>query len=133
MQLSEGYDQALHPEPIYIGGPVENQRGFVMHRPATTNAWEQQLNLNPDLAITTSADILQAMAHGEDVGEYQVVLGYSGWAAGQLEQEMADNSWINVDIPVTRLLALPSEERLQAALDALGIQYSQLGNDAGHA
>lgn len=131
-QINPAYHANLHPDFIYAGGPVDGHRGFVLHQPADTIKWEHQANVNAELAITNSADILEALANGENVMEYMIILGYSGWSPGQLEQEIADNSWINVNIPVKTLLDLPVEKRLDAALQTLGIQYTQLTQTAGH-
>lgn len=132
-QLNPDYKASIYPEPVHIGGPVDNHRGFVLHRPGTTGSWEQQVNIDDKLAITSSADILQAMAAEQDVGEYLLVLGYSGWSAGQLEQEMARNSWLAVPVPIVELLKTPTAQRLNMALNQLGIHYAQLSGEAGHA
>lgn len=132
-QINEDYHSHFHPEPAYAGGPVDGHRGFVLHQPMASGIWQQQATVNHHLAITSSADILHAMSKNENVQEYMIVLGYSGWSAGQLEQEIADNSWLTINIPIADLLRIPAEQRLDAALQTLGIKYAQLGKTAGHA
>lgn len=131
-QINPDYSGNQHLQPIFSGGPVESQRGFVLHRPSA-QLWENQTSLTADFAITVSADILQAMSKGVDIQEYMIVLGYSGWASEQLEQELADNAWLTVATNPVNILNLKPEQRLNAAARELGINYEQLSGDAGHA
>lgn len=116
--------------PIYHGGPVQTERGFVLHR--GPEQWEASLDLGP-LQLTTSRDILLDMAHGIGPSEVLIALGYAGWDAGQLDQELVDNVWLSCPADPHILFDLPSEERLQAAARSLGIDLRLLTSQAGHA
>jgi len=117
--------------PVYFGGPVQVDRGFVLHRPAGT--WQSTLAVNSQIGLTTSRDILQAVGKGEGPAEILVSLGYAGWAPGQLEQELSQNSWLTVGANVDVIFALPPERRFSAAMDLLGVDLSRLSDDVGHA
>ncbi len=118
-------------QPVYFGGPVQTDRGFVLHRPA--GEWHSTLVVNDEIALTSSRDILQSIGtHGEPL-EVLVSLGYAGWTAGQLEQEIAENSWLTVPADLAIVFGLPPEERLAAAMQKLGIDFANLSESAGHA
>lgn len=116
--------------PVYHGGPVQTERGFVLHR--GPEQWEASLDLGP-LQLTTSRDILLDMAHGIGPSEALLALGYAGWDAGQLDQELAENMWLSCPADTHILFELPSEERLLAAARSLGIDLHLLTSQAGHA
>jgi putative transcriptional regulator len=122
-------DLALHP--VYFGGPVQTDRGFVLHRPA--GDWHATLRVNDEVGLTSSKDILEAVGALGQPEEFLVTLGYAGWAAGQLEQELADNAWLTVPADMSIVFSLPPEERLAAAMQALGVDFARLSEDAGHA
>jgi len=92
MKIESGTDYDKE-QSIFIGGPVDQGRGFILHRP--TGNWSSSLLVNDNVALTTSKDILQAIANNQGPEDCIVALGYAGWAAGQLEQEMADNTWLS--------------------------------------
>jgi putative transcriptional regulator len=117
--------------PVHFGGPVQTDRGFVLHGPA--GAWQSTLAIHPDLGLTTSKDILEAIARGEGPEQILITLGYAGWAAGQLEQELAQNAWLTVAAQPDVLFNLPAEEKLAAAMHLLGVDYANLSETAGHA
>lgn len=117
--------------PVYFGGPVQLDRGFVLHRPA--GEWQSTLQVNTDVGLTSSRDILQAIGAQGEPHEVLVTLGYAGWGAGQLEQELAENSWLTVAASAHILFDLPPEERLPAAMQKLGVSFSHLSDVAGHA
>lgn len=117
--------------PVYFGGPVQLDRGFVLHRPV--GFWQSTLSVNGDVGLTSSRDVLQAVAGGQHSTDILVSLGYSGWEAGQLEDEIGQNSWLTVPAQASILFDLPPEERLPAAMQKLGISFSQLSDVAGHA
>ena len=123
--------QGLAKLPVYLGGPVQLDRGFVLHRPV--GHWQSTLSVNGEIALTSSRDILTSVATDGDPGEVLVSLGYSGWDAGQLEDELAQNSWLTVAADAGILFDLPPEARLPAAMQRLGISFSQLSDVAGHA
>ena len=117
--------------PVYFGGPVQTERGFVLHD--TAGNWESTLRINDKLALTTSKDILEAMGAGQGPRNVLVTLGYSGWDQGQLEHEITENIWLTVPASEHILFDLPPEERLPAAMELLGVSYASLVEDAGHA
>ncbi|HEX4894749.1 MAG TPA: YqgE/AlgH family protein [Solimonas sp.] len=116
---------------VYWGGPVQPERGFVVHR--RPGGWESCLQIGEDLYITTSRDILRAIGSGEGPRDYFVVLGYAGWGAGQLESEILHNSWLNTPVSGQILFQTPIRDRWQAATRLLGVDVTQLAGDAGHA
>jgi len=120
---------AIAQQPVHYGGPVEPERGFILHSPV--GHWEGTLALSESLGVTTSRDILEAMARGEGPDLALVTLGYSGWGAGQLEDELVRNSWLTCPGSADILFDTPAEERLSAA--RLGIDLDLLSSDAGHA
>lgn len=124
-------DSRLAHVPIHYGGPVQVDRGFVLHRPA--GGWQSSLPVRDDVALTTSRDILQAVGDGQGPRDLLVSLGYAGWAPGQLEHEIKQNAWLTVPANPAVLFDMTPEERLAAAMDLLGIQWSQLSDDVGHA
>ena len=115
---------------VYFGGPVHTDRGFVLHSPAGTFSSSIQLG---QLALTTSRDVLQAVAQGNGPEKMLVTLGYSGWGAGQLESEIAQNAWLTVPANADVIFATPPEDRYAAALKLLGIDPAMLSGVAGHA
>jgi putative transcriptional regulator len=117
--------------PIHFGGPVQTDRGFVLHAPL--GQWQSTLAVGSDIGLTTSKDILQAAARGEGPRQMLITLGYAGWAPGQLEHELAQNAWLTVAAQPEVIFQLPAEERLVAAMDLLGVNYASLSENAGHA
>ena len=130
--LNEGADASQHNEPAFNGGPVESQRGFIIHPPNIEQRWEGQVDFSNDIAVTTSSDILKALAT-QDIPHYLIALGYSGWDPGQLEEEINHNAWLVVDADVSAILSQPWHQRLNRCLDNIGIRYEQLSAVAGHA
>ena len=134
--LFEQIDIPLHDAsrgrlPVYFGGPVQVDRGFVLHRPP--GEWLSTLSINPEVGLTTSRDILQAVGEGRGPDQILVSLGYAGWAPGQLEQELSQNAWLTVSANLNVIFELPVEERLSAAMSLLGVDPSRLSDDVGHA
>ena len=117
--------------PVHFGGPVQVDRGFVLHRPLGN--WQSTLAVTDEVGLTTSKDILEAVGRGEGPRDLFVSLGYAGWSAGQLEQEIAQNAWLTVGADADVVFDLPAEERLPAAMRLLGIDFSRLSDDVGHA
>ncbi len=124
-------DRELSQAPIYFGGPVQTDRGFVLHEPAGN--WQSTLRVGDAVGLTTSKDILEAVGRGEGPQKILVTLGYAGWAAGQLEHELGQNAWLTVAAKDAILFDLPAEERLPAAMELLGVDYARLSDSAGHA
>jgi putative transcriptional regulator len=117
--------------PVHFGGPVQIDRGFVLHMPL--GDWQSTLAVGDDVGLTTSKDILQAVARGAGPEQILVTLGYAGWAPGQLEHELAQNAWLTVQAQTSVIFNLPAEERLPAAMGLLGVDYARLSEQAGHA
>lgn len=117
--------------PVYFGGPVQTDRGFVLHRPLGT--WQSSLKVTDDIGLTSSRDILSAIGDQGQPRDVLMTLGYSGWSAGQLETELSQNAWLTVPASAEILFDLPPEERLAAAMQKLGISFTQLADVAGHA
>jgi putative transcriptional regulator len=127
-------DIGTHPlqdTPVYFGGPVQTDRGFVLHTPV--GEWSSTLQVRSRIGLTTSRDILEAVSHGNGPDRLLVTLGYSGWAAGQLEHEILQNAWLTVEARESIIFDLPPEERLPAAMELLGVSYATLSDEAGHA
>jgi putative transcriptional regulator len=124
-------DSALRASPVHFGGPVQIDRGFVLHRPL--GSWASTLPIDDDLGLTTSKDILEAVGRGEGPQNVLVTLGYAGWSPGQLENELSQNAWLTVRADVSVIFDMPAEERLPAAMQLLGIDFSRLSDDVGHA
>ena len=122
---------ALGAVPIHFGGPVQVDRGFVLHTPL--GQWQSTLAVSSEIGLTTSKDILQAVARGEGPGKLFVTLGYAGWAPGQLENELAQNAWLTVQAQSDVIFDLPPDKRLPAAMRLLGIDFASLSEQAGHA
>lgn len=122
---------SLREQRVLVGGPVQPERGFVLH--GDGSAWHSTLQIANGLAVTTSRDILAALAQGEGPADVLVTLGYAGWEAGQLEAELAENSWLTAPATQELLFHTPMEERWQAAVRALGIDLAKLTDYAGHA
>jgi putative transcriptional regulator len=122
---------AIGDQPIYLGGPVQQERGFVLHRPL--GDWEATLQVSEDIGVTSSRDILTAIAAGQGPEQSLIALGYAGWGAGQLEQEMATNTWLSGPADRRIVFDLPHEQRWEAAAAKLGVDLNLLSGEAGHA
>ncbi|MGR9051791.1 MAG: YqgE/AlgH family protein [Gammaproteobacteria bacterium] len=116
--------------PVFSGGPVQQERGFVLHSPC--GHWESSLSISDKVALTTSRDILEAIAVGEGPDQYLVALGYAGWGEGQLEREIIDNAWLNTPCGNEILFDTPVDQRWYAAAGQLGIDINRLTTPAGH-
>lgn len=116
---------------VFIGGPVDQGRGFILHRPVGN--WQSSLKVNNNIAITTSKDILKAIINNEGPEDNIVALGYAGWAAGQLDNEMASNTWLSCPADEQIIFNTPLEERWKTAAKLIGVDLSLLSSDAGHA
>jgi len=118
--------------PVFLGGPVQSDRGFVLHEPV--GKWSSTLVLNDLMGLTSSRDILEATAQGRGPERLFVSLGYAGWGEGQLDQELAANAWLTVPATDTSLIFdVPTEERFAYAFRLLGVDPIHLSGAAGHA
>ena len=127
----------LLEQPVYFGGPVQIERGFVLHEPNPDCAYSSSLVVPGGLTMTTSKDVLEAVAIGQGPKNFLMTLGYSGWGAGQLEEEIALNGWINVPLSreemVDILFKTPASQRYERTMSHLGFDPSHLSGEAGHA
>ncbi|STO42569.1 Uncharacterized ACR, COG1678 [Grimontia hollisae] len=118
-------------QPVLFGGPVSEDRGFVLHK--NTKLFGSSIQLSEELTVTTSKDILSILGTNEEPEQFIVALGYAGWDAGQLEQELAENSWLTIEADPTVIFDTPINERWEKALKQLGIDALNLSADVGHA
>lgn len=116
--------------PVFFGGPVHPERGFILHEPAT--AWASTLMVSDTLALTTSKDILEAIGRGEGPRRMLLALGYAGWGQGQLEQEIIENSWLNAPADNAIIFEQLPSQRWKASAELVGIDISLLTCHAGH-
>jgi putative transcriptional regulator len=117
--------------PILFGGPVQDDRGFVLHTPG--RSYSSSLTVTDEVAFTTSIDVLEAVAKGDGPQRLLVSIGYAGWSPGQLEEEISKNGWLTVSADAHVLFDLPIEERYTGALKLLGVDPLMLASEAGHA
>jgi putative transcriptional regulator len=130
MQIAPGQKLDIK-RPVLAGGPVQGEHGFVLHSP--TGQWSSSLAITEEIAVTTSRDILMALADGKGPTRYLVALGYAGWGAGQLEKEIAENAWLSGPANAEILFDTPLEQRWVAAAALLGIDLNLLSTQVGHA
>ena len=124
-------DKALRARPVLAGGPVHPERGFVLHD--GDGAWDSTLPITGALSVTTSRDVLEAIARGDGPANAIVALGCAGWGAGQLEQELVENSWLTVPADAELLFTLPLPLRWQASAGRLGVDLAHMADYSGHA
>ena len=115
---------------VFAGGPVQQERGFVIHSPVGN--WDSTLPVSDTISMTTSKDILEAVANGEGPEQFLIALGYAGWSEGQLEKEIIANAWLNTPSENSILFDMPVNQRWNAAADQLGIDINSLTTPAGH-
>lgn len=123
--------ERFHGQWVLMGGPIQVDRGFLVHTP--TGSWESSLLVTDDIAMTTSRDIIIGLTQDNEVNKALATIGYSSWSAGQLEQELAANSWLSVPADMKVLFDIPYKQRYQAALKLLNINVANLSGLAGHA
>ena len=131
LKLAEGLRATVVDEPIMFGGPVQDDRGFVLHSPG--GRYSSSLTVTDDVSFTTSIDVLEAVANGGGPARMLVSIGYAGWSPGQLEEEISRNGWLTVGADPGILFETPIEERYVAAMKLLGIDPLMLTSEAGHA
>ena len=125
-------DDSVGDQPVLSGGPVSVERGFVLHRPGQ-QTWNSSMSISDSIDITTSDDVIQAMAENHGPDGAVLILGYAGWAPGQLEQEILENSWLT--LPATPDVVFDSDfdQRLKLATASAGIDFERMSTGAGHA
>ena len=122
----------LHPvHPVWFGGPVRQQNLFVLHD--QNHKWDNTLQINDDLYLTTSADFLEALTEGRELGNYLLALGCAGWAPGQLEYEMSENSWVYAIVGNKVIFNTPAENRWEAAASLAKIDLTKMSHYSGKA
>jgi putative transcriptional regulator len=127
----EASTKQIAAKPVLRGGPVHTDRGFVLHRPG--GDWDSTHRVSELIQVTTSRDVLAAMARGEGPTDAFIALGYAGWDAGQLEQEIRDNAWISVPADERVVFELPFEQRWQGSWQLLGVDVEKMSLVAGNA
>ncbi len=125
------FEPSLDHHPVHMGGPVQESNGFVIHQPL--GEWEADLQIDTDLGVSASREILLAIAEGKGPDRWLLALGYAGWGPGQLEQEIIQNAWLNGPAVSDIIFSLPLAERWAAAATHLGVDLTQISGDAGHA
>jgi putative transcriptional regulator len=129
--------EPVSEQPVYFGGPVQIERGFVLHEPTTEVIYSSSLAVPGGLTMTTSKDVLEAVATGSGPSKFLMTLGYAGWSAGQLEEEITLNGWINVPLSQMQMVEIifntPSSQRYERTMSLLGFDPSHLSGEAGHA
>jgi len=129
--------QPLAKKPVYFGGPVHTDRGFVLHEQKASIDYSSSLKVPGGLAMTTSKDVLEAVAAGSGPERFLMTLGYAGWSAGQLEDEISRNGWLNIQAPTSEMAQIifetPNEDKYDKVLALLGVDASFLSSEAGHA
>ncbi len=123
--------QEIKDKPIFAGGPVQQDRGFIIHSKDTTT-WDSSISISDTTNLTSSRDILEAIAEGKGPEQYLIALGYAGWGEGQLEEEIINNAWLNTPYKEDILFKTPIEQRWGTAANVIGIDISQLTAPAGH-
>lgn len=124
-------DHPIADKPVYFGGPVQTERGFVLHQPP--GDWDSTIAISGETALTTSKDILEAVANGTGPDKMLLTLGYAGWSPGQLEEEMGQNAWLSVKASDAIIFDTPNNNKLNAAMGLLGLDFARLSDEAGHA
>ena len=119
-------------QTIFTGGPVQPEHGFVLHTPLDNKEWKSSIRVSEDLCLTTSSDVINDIAHSAGPEHSLIALGYAGWGPGQLEQELADNSWLCCPFDANIVFKMAPEDRFQAAADSLGIDINLISNQIGH-
>ena len=124
-------------QPVYFGGPVQIERGFVLHEPTTESIYSSSLVIPGGLTMTTSKDVLEAVATGNGPNKFLMTLGYAGWSAGMLEEEITLNDWMNVPLSQLQMVDIifdtPPSQRYERTMRLLGFDPSHLSGEAGHA
>jgi putative transcriptional regulator len=121
----------VHPHAVLEGGPVRPEAGFVLH--TGHPAWQSSIAVSENVCVTTSKDILEAIAHNEGVERYQIMLGYASWKPQQLEDEVSRGDWLICDADMDLLFGLPYDQRWSAAAAKIGLDTNWLSEEVGHA
>ncbi|CAB1274640.1 YqgE/AlgH family protein [Candidatus Nitrosacidococcus tergens] len=131
IKVKEQHEEVQGTAPICLGGPMGQNQGFVMHHPI--GEWETTLKISDTLGLTTSYDIVDAIAQGKGPSQALIALGYAGWDSHQLEQELAENAWLSVPADNQIIFDISYEQRWEAAAALIGVNFSNLSGEIGHA
>lgn len=131
-QLEVGYTSEIGAQSLLSGGPVQIDRGFVLHR-TSHRKWESTLPISSDISLTASRDIISDIANDRGPTDLIITLGYSGWGPGQLEEELASNAWLTIPADAAIVFDTPFDERAKAAAAKIGIDFSLISSNIGHA
>ena len=134
--LTDSYSEEslLATQPVMVGGPIELERGFILHQNlADDRRWRSTLQVSEHIALTSSKDILAALDSGSGPRQFMFVLGYAGWAPGQLEQELQENTWLISPANTDIIFSTPFHLRANAAANLIGVDFSALATTVGHA
>lgn len=131
-QLDLQCPENLSAQPLLLGGPVQQQRGFILHR-HTDKTWQSSIPVSDQVNLTASRDVVEAIASNEGPTDSLFILGYAGWGAGQLERELLENAWLTTPADPEFLFETPFDNRASAAAARIGIDLNQLSSSAGHA
>lgn len=124
-------DNPIAKQPLFSGGPVEVERGFVLH--SAEKSWEGTMTINDHFAVTASEDVVHSIVKNEGPEKFLFILGYSGWGAGQLDDEILNNVWLTTDASPDIVFDVAPETRWNTAATRLGVDLSLLTSDPGHA
>ncbi len=127
----EASDPAVRESVIFRGGPVQQDRGFIIYQPVSH--WESTIKVSDEIGIATSKDILEAISNGTGPGRNLIALGYAGWGSGQLEQELAENAWLSSPADPAIIFDTPTEDRWRTAATLVGVDLQLISSDVGHA
>jgi len=129
--------EPLEKQSVYLGGPVQTERGFVLHTQTDDTRYTSSLTVPGGLAMTTSKDVLEAVSTGQGPDQFLMTLGYAGWSAGQLEDEISRNGWLNISTNIDAIKKIifdtPYDQRYQHVMEILGIDPNHLSDQVGHA
>ena len=131
LELNVTNDQPMVHAPVYVGGPVHNELGLVLHK--GLGEWQSTIPVGETMGLTSSRDVLESMANGFGPENALLSLGYAGWGAGQLESEIHQNSWLTVKADPAVVFETPPNERWKKSLQTMGLDLSRLASGAGHA
>jgi putative transcriptional regulator len=137
-QMDLEYHTANLNESVLMGGPVAHERGFILHKISNdpdeqSQPWSSSLNVSEQVCVTTSKDILEAISQGAGPEFKEFALGYSGWEAGQLEEELLSNAWLTVPGDLDIIFHTPYVDRWKASAQLIGLDLERLSGDIGHA
>ena len=119
--------------PVLLGGPVLPERGFILHKKEKAQQWDSSLMINDEIVMTSSQDILEALAKNQGPKEFLTLLGYAGWDAEQLEKEIIENDWLVAPAQSHLIFETPFEERWEQAANLIGVDINNLSDEVGHA